>query len=197
MFNIYFTYGVWAVRIIAGERKGISLKPVPGEITRPTTDKVKEAIFNMIGPYFQGGLGLDLYAGSGALGIEALSRGLSKVIFVDRNSKAIQTIKQNLERSKYNEYAEVYRNDAKNALKALKKRNIQFSYIFLDPPYHKKAFKEEIETLLTFYLLHKNGQIIVEHSRELELPEIILGVSKQKREVYGSTVISIFSYKEE
>lgn len=197
MFNIYFTYGVWAVRIIAGERKGISLKPVPGEITRPTTDKVKEAIFNMIGPYFQGGLGLDLYAGSGALGIEALSRGLSKVIFVDRNSKAIQTIKQNLERSKYNEYAEVYRNDAKNALKALKKRNIQFSYIFLDPPYNKKTFKEEIETLLTFYLLHKNGQIIVEHSRELELPEIILGVSKQKREVYGSTVISIFSYKEE
>ncbi|MFA8437608.1 16S rRNA (guanine(966)-N(2))-methyltransferase RsmD [Pueribacillus sp. YX66] len=185
------------MRIIAGDRKGIILKPVPGSSTRPTTDKIKEAIFNMIGPYFQGGLGLDLYAGSGALGIEALSRGLSKVIFVDRDRKAIQTIKWNLERSKYSEYAEVYRNEAKNALKALKKRDIQFSYIFLDPPYNKKTVIEEIETLLLFNLLHNNGQIIVEHSRELELPDIICDVRKRKSEGYGSTVISIYFYEEE
>jgi len=71
------------MRVISGSRKGKSLKSVPGNQTRPTTDKVKEAIFNMVGPYFSGGIGLDLFAGSGGLGIEGLSRGLEKVIFVD------------------------------------------------------------------------------------------------------------------
>lgn len=185
------------MRVIAGEQKGLSLKSVPGESTRPTTDKVKESMFNMIGPYFQGGLGLDLYAGSGALGIEALSRGLTKVIFVDRNYKAIQTIKNNLQRTKLFERAEVYRTDAKSALKALKKRELQFSYIFLDPPYNNNDIVVEINAILNFNLLHNDGQLIVEHSGKLELPEVIKGVSKQKHEVYGNTVVTIFSIKEE
>lgn len=185
------------MRIIAGDRKGISLYSVPGDSTRPTSDKVKEAIFNMIGPYFQGGIGLDLYAGSGALGIECLSRGLSKVIFVDRNVRAIQTIKRNLLRSQYSERSEVYRNDAVSALKALKKRNLQFSYIFLDPPYKQRAVKKVIEMILAFSLLHKNGKIIVEHSMAYELPKEILEIYKQKFEVYGNTAISIFAFKEE
>ena len=84
------------MRVVSGKCKGQSLKAVPGNSTRPTTDKVKEAIFNMIGPYFEGGLGLDLFAGSGGLGIEALSRGLERVIFVDRDKSAIGTIHDNL-----------------------------------------------------------------------------------------------------
>ena len=84
------------MRVVSGSCKGKHLKAVPGNTTRPTTDKVKEAIFNMIGPYFDGGIGLDLFAGSGGLGIEALSRGLDKVIFVDRDGKAIQTIRENI-----------------------------------------------------------------------------------------------------
>ena len=80
------------MRVVSGTAKEEHLKAVPGNATRPTTDKVKEAMFNMIGPYFDGGIGLDLFAGSGGLGIEALSRGMDKVIFVDRDDKAIQTI---------------------------------------------------------------------------------------------------------
>lgn len=184
------------MRVIAGERKGMTLKSVPGDSTRPTSDKVKQAIFNIIGPYFNEGLGLDLYAGSGSLGIEALSRGLSKVIFVDQDLKAVQTIKRNLNEVQYSEKAEVYRTKAIQALKALKKRELQFSYIFLDPPYNKKSIEKEIETLLTFNLLHNSGQLIVEHSRKLELPNTILHVCKQKGESYGNTMISIYGYEE-
>ena len=185
------------MRIIAGEKKGLPLKAVPGESTRPTADKVKEAIFNMIGPYFQGGFGLDLYAGSGSLGIEALSRGLSKVIFVDRDLKAVQTIKLNLKRTQYENSAEVYRNEAKAALKALKNRNMQFSYIFLDPPYHRNSLAEEIELIFQYQLLHADGKVIVEHAAKLELPITIAGFQKQKFEMYGNTAISIYAFKEE
>lgn len=185
------------MRIIAGERKGLPLKSVPGESTRPTTDKVKEAIFNMIGPYFDGGLGLDLYAGSGSLGIEALSRGLSKVIFVDRDLKAVQTIKFNLKRSQYASSAEVYRNDAKAALRALKKRNLKFSYIFLDPPYNRNSIKNEIESIYHYQLLETDGKVIAEHSSKQELPETIEKLEKQKFEIYGNTAISIYAFKEE
>ncbi len=82
------------------------LKAVPGNSTRPTTDKVKEAIFNIIGPYFNGGTGLDLFAGSGGLGIEAISRGFEKIIFVDRDGKALQTIKENVKTCGVEQYAE-------------------------------------------------------------------------------------------
>src|SRR5699024_8993031 len=90
--------GCWIMRVIAGSCKGRYLKPVRGTFTRPTTDKVKEALFNRIGPFFDGGWGLDLYSGSGALGIEALSRGLDRMIFVDRNPQATKTIKENVRR---------------------------------------------------------------------------------------------------
>lgn len=98
-------------------KKGRSLKAVAGTSTRPTTDKVKESIFNMIGPYFDGGRGLDLFAGSGGLGIEALSRGFEHCIFVDRDFKAIQTVKSNLKTLELTKHAQVYRNDAERALR--------------------------------------------------------------------------------
>lgn len=94
------------------------LKAVPGESTRPTTDKVKESVFNMIGPYFQQGYGLDLFAGSGGLGIEGISRGLSKVIFVDRDPKAIQTIKKNIDLCGFQANAEVYKIDWKKSFES-------------------------------------------------------------------------------
>lgn len=121
---------VIVVRVVSGVKKGLHLKAVPGTSTRPTTDKVKEAIFNIIGPYFDGGVGLDLFGGSGGLGIEALSRGIDKMIFVDRDQKAIQTIKGNLETCRLLDQAEVYRNDAVRALKAIVKRDIKFDVIF-------------------------------------------------------------------
>lgn len=181
------------MRVIAGSCKGRPLKSVPGKTTRPTTDKVKEAMFNMIGPYFEGGIGLDLFGGSGSLGIEALSRGLDKVIFVDKDSKAIETIKQNVEQCNVTKKAEIYRNDANRALKALSKRDIIFSFIFLDPPYKISELEALIEKLDRLELLSSDGKIIVEHGMERILPETIGSLSKIRSETYGSTIgISIF-----
>jgi 16S rRNA (guanine(966)-N(2))-methyltransferase RsmD len=155
--------GVRNMRVVSGALKGRGLKAVPGVSTRPTTDKVKEAIFNMIGPYFKGGTGLDLFAGSGGLGIEGLSRGLEKVIFVDMDRKAIQTIQENIKACGLDEQSEVYRNEASRALKAVKKRDLKFDYIFLDPPYKKQQLIKLMEFITKEHLLKDQGVIVCEH----------------------------------
>ena len=185
------------MRIIAGECKGRQIKPVPGTSTRPTTDKVRESIYNIIGPFFEGGLALDLYGGSGALGIEALSRGIEKCVFVDRESKAIETIKWNLEQTKFTESAEVFRNDSKRALKALQKREVKFSLVLLDPPYHKEQILHDLEKLTAYHLLDDQATIVVEHKKEVTLPEFIAGLQMIRQETYsGKTTISIYTYEQ-
>ncbi|WP_078430644.1 16S rRNA (guanine(966)-N(2))-methyltransferase RsmD [Alkalihalobacterium alkalinitrilicum] len=182
------------MRVISGEKKGQPLKAVPGSTTRPTTDKVKESIFNIIGPYFYGGWVLDLYGGSGNLGIEALSRGVEKAIFVDQNRKAIDIIKENLSLCSFSDRAEVYRNDAKRALKALIKREISFTYIFLDPPYAEQKIEAEIGIINDFQLLENGGTIVAEHAASIELAKYIGSFSCKRREVYGDTAISFYMY---
>lgn len=185
------------MRVVSGDCKGRPLKPVPGSSTRPTTDKVKESIFNMIGPYFNGGIGLDLFGGSGSLGVEALSRGIDKVVFIDRDIKAVQTIRKNVETCHFTERAEVYRNDAERALKALFKRKLAFDLIFLDPPYKQQKIKELIELICKNNLIKVNGYIVSEHSEEVALPNKIDSLHKIKCETYGITAVSVFSYKGE
>lgn len=185
------------MRVVSGRFKGKTLKAVPGQSTRPTTDKVKEAIFNMIGPYFDGGICLDLFAGSGGLGIEGLSRGLDKGIFVDIDGKAIQTIKSNVETCKCDDRVEIYRTDYKRALKALVKREIVFDYIFLDPPYHKKILIDILQFINENQLLQPSGAIICEHSHQFDLPDRIEGLRKTKEETYGIISISIYQYENE
>jgi 16S rRNA (guanine966-N2)-methyltransferase len=181
------------MRIIAGECKGRRLKAVPGNTTRPTTDKVRESIFNMVGPFFDGGLSLDLFGGSGALSIEGLSRGIDKAIIVDKNSKAIEIIRENLTGCGYSDRAEVYRNDAKRALRALIKRELQFRMIYLDPPYAKQGIVPMIQDLEKYYLLQQNGTIVVEHAKEVSLPDVIGSYSRIKYETYsGTTSVSIY-----
>lgn len=177
---------------MSGTCKGLPLKAVPGNTTRPTTDKVKEAIFNMIGPFFDGGLGLDLFAGSGGLGIEALSRGVSKVIFIDRDNKAIQTVKENLKNCHLENQAEIYRNDAERALKAIIKRELKFDYIFLDPPYKKQELEKLLNKIDLECLLHPDGIIVCEHSSDIVLPDMVGKFEKMKYEKYGIIAISIY-----
>ncbi|SQJ10118.1 Methyltransferase [Staphylococcus auricularis] len=119
------------MRVIAGIHKSKPLNSLEGRNTRPTMDKVKEGIFNSL--FDISGQGLDLFAGSGALGIEALSRGMERMIFVDQNFKAVQVIKSNLKKLEIEDQAEVYKNNAARALKALSKRDIQFDLIFFRP----------------------------------------------------------------
>jgi len=185
------------MRIVSGNYKGRQLKAVPGVTTRPTTDKVKEAIFNMVGPYFEGGIALDLFAGSGGLGIEALSRGIEKCVFVDREPKAIQTIHKNLEICQIEaDHFEVYRNDADRALKAIIKRGIRFQLIFLDPPYKQQKLKALISVLSENNVMNENGFIIAEHGSDVKLDREIGHFTQVKHETYGMSSISIFKYKE-
>ncbi|MBD8068412.1 16S rRNA (guanine(966)-N(2))-methyltransferase RsmD [Bacillus sp. PS06] len=183
------------MRVISGTCKGRPLKAVPGTSTRPTTDKVKEAIFNMIGPYFDEGIALDLFGGSGGLGIEALSRGIDKAIFVDKEFKAIQTIKENVANCDFSDRVEVYRNDAARALKALIKRNVQFDYIFLDPPYNHHQLEALIMMIHDHQLLAEDGYIIAEHDHQVELSDTLGSLSRKKFEKYGITAISVFGFQ--
>lgn len=183
------------MRVVSGDYKGRQLKAVPGTTTRPTTDKVKEAIFNMVGPYFDGGLALDLFAGSGGLGIEALSRGIERCIFVDREPKAIQTIHKNLEICQATEF-EVYRNDAERALKAIIKRELRFQLILLDPPYKQQKLKALLKMISENGLLDKNGFIVTEHGADIALTKEFEELVQVKQETYGTSSITIYSYKE-
>ncbi len=176
------------MRVVAGVHKGRQLKAVPGKATRPTTDKVKEAVFQIMGPFFTGGSCLDLFAGSGSLGIEALSRGMETAIFVDKQSKAIQTIKENVRTLGLRDYVEIYRTDAYRAIYAAAKRNLQFSLILLDPPYGKLNYKEFIEKILELELLKEDGYIYCEHDASERLPHTIAGLVCMKEYDYGGTI---------
>ncbi|AOM83292.1 16S rRNA (guanine(966)-N(2))-methyltransferase RsmD [Salisediminibacterium beveridgei] len=184
------------MRVISGQMKGKKLKSVAGMSTRPTSDKVKEAIYQILGPYFDGGVVLDLYAGSGAMGIEALSRGMDKGIFNDKTGQAIRTIKENLRETGLMEQSEVYRNDAQKALNHLAERNLQFHLIILDPPYQKQAIPENLSSICELDLLHAHGVILCEHDRKVELPEKIDGIVKVRNLAYGDTVISLYEWSE-
>ncbi|GGC80461.1 putative rRNA methyltransferase YlbH [Thalassobacillus devorans] len=181
------------MRVIAGEHKGRQLRPVPNRLTRPTTDKVKEALFQIIGPFFEGGQALDLFAGSGGLGIEALSRGFDHCVFVDKHPKAIQTIYENLKTLDIEEQTEVFRTDAFRAMKAAGKRGLKFNIIFLDPPYQQVSYEKLVEAIREHDLLKDEGIIICEHDADEHLPDELAGVPLMKHEVYGGTIaISIY-----
>ena len=183
-----------SVRVIAGTAKGRLLKAVPGIGTRPTTDKVKEAIFSMIGPYFDGGLGLDLFAGTGGLGIEALSRGLDRVIFIDMEKTSIQVIEDNLKTLGFKDQAEVYRNEAQRALQVLSKRGLKFDLIFLDPPYSMKQVDELLLQMQQMDMIQDQATVLVEHDAKHVYPDEIGRFKVRKRTNYGETAVAIYLY---
>ncbi len=148
------------MRVVAGAHKGRQLKAVPGKTARPTTDKVKEAIFQILGPYFQNGVCLDLFAGSGALGIEALSRGMEKGIFVDKHPKAIHTIHENIRLLHLEDNVEIFRTEAFRAMNASVKRGLRFDLILLDPPYYKINYMKLLNEVVKLDLLQTNGLIL-------------------------------------
>ncbi|WP_019414406.1 16S rRNA (guanine(966)-N(2))-methyltransferase RsmD [Paenisporosarcina sp. TG20] len=184
------------MRVISGTRRGLSLKAVPGSDTRPTTDKVKESIFNIIGPYFEGGLAVDLFAGSGGLGIESISRGIDRCIFIEKNPRAIPIIYENLKKCNLEEYAEVYKADATRAIKSLEKRKVQIDLLFLDPPYEKVGYYELIDQFIDKNLLTKNAIILCEHEKGVDLKDKYGSFIVTKKETYGSTIISIYQQEE-
>lgn len=155
------------LRIIAGKYKSRRIDVPRGDITRPTTDKVREAIMSALGN-IENKIVLDLFSGSGALGIEALSRNASYCIFCDNSLKAINTIKNNLKNLEI-ENGKVYYGDYQKILEKLKKENMKFDLIFIDPPYCKKeAYKIARKLLLEYNLLNDNALLVEESDEELK-----------------------------
>ncbi|WP_339063407.1 16S rRNA (guanine(966)-N(2))-methyltransferase RsmD [Tepidibacillus marianensis] len=185
------------MRVIAGSAKGRILKAVSGQNTRPTTDKVKESIFNIIGPYFDGGIVLDLFAGTGGLGIEALSRGMNQGIFIDHHKLSIETINKNIRATEMDDRVEVYQNDAIRALNALKKRELCFDLVFLDPPYRMKNLEEILDFLIDHQLLNENAKVVTEHDAKYHLTNLdqLKGLEQIRDAIYGDIGVTIFQKK--
>lgn len=138
---------------------------------------------------------MDLFAGSGGLGIEALSRGVDKAVFVDLEPKSIETIRANLKATKLEDQAAVYRNDAGRALKALAKRGTRFDLVFLDPPYRMKNGDELMQTMHDLELLEPEATIVLEYESKYEYPERFGPFGQTRKSVYGETAVSIYRYE--
>lgn len=175
------------MRVISGKYKGMEIKGYDILGTRPTMDRVKESLFGSIQTHVKNSVCLDLFAGSGALGIEALSMGAKTCYFVDNNKTAIKTLENNLQRLKVNEPYHLLLKDYTAALKSFE-NNITFDIIFLDPPYHLDMMNEAIKKILEYDLLSDNGLIICEY--EEGIVECSLTLLKTKK--YGSKNISIY-----
>lgn len=182
------------MRVVAGEFRGRKLKAVPGNGTRPTTDKVKEALFNIIGPYFAGGMSLDLYAGSGGLSIEAVSRGIEKAVLIDHHYQAIKTIHDNVAVTKNEHQFEVYKQEAQKALNLLAKRQFKFTLVFLDPPYAQQKITVDLETMNDLNLLADQALIVAETDQNANLPQQIPNFKLVRQQDYGLTVLTVYRF---
>lgn len=151
----------------------------------------------MIGPYFEGGAALDLYAGTGGLGIEALSRGMDKAVFIDKEFKSIETVRQNLKATGLEAKAEVYKNDAERALKALAKRGAAFDLVFLDPPYRLKHGDALMAKMDEMQLLVPQAKVVLEYESSYAYPERFGPFLQIRKAEYGETAVSIYAYDSE
>ncbi|UDM32508.1 16S rRNA (guanine(966)-N(2))-methyltransferase RsmD [Lentilactobacillus laojiaonis] len=184
------------MRIVSGEFGGIRLDSVKSNLTRPTTDKVKESLFSMIGPYFDGGVFLDMYAGSGAVGIEAVSRGMDKAVLIDRQFQAIKTINSNIEKTHNTDKFMVMKGDSKRVLQKLS-GELKFDMVFLDPPYKDQRMLKDIDELINLSLLNSSATIVCETDNTVELPSEYLNCKLIKFKEYGLTNLFIYRYEGE
>ncbi|MFB4158590.1 16S rRNA (guanine(966)-N(2))-methyltransferase RsmD [Geomicrobium sp. JSM 1781026] len=180
------------MRVIAGKCKGLRLKSLPGDNTRPTSDKVKEALFHRLGPFFDGGKGLDLYGGSGGISIEAISRGFHHMHVADAHKGAISVIKDNVKLARVEKQITVHTGDRLRVLEKLRDRDERFDFVFLDPPYEEQQVEEDIQLLQTYGLLHDEATIVAEHRSSVELPETIARVCQTHQKTYRDTTVTMY-----
>lgn len=180
------------MRVISGLKKGHNLKAPKGKETRPTEDRIKESLFNILGYIDEDSMVLDLFAGSGAIGIEFLSRGAASSYFIDKSSLSIKSIKANLEHTDFKNQSKIIRNDSIISIKLLGDKNLRFNYIFIDPPYGKDLIIKSIEKIGEEDILDENGIIIVEHEKTLDLSGNISKYKMKDSRKYGSKKITFY-----
>jgi len=181
------------MRIIGGEHRGRRLEMPKGKAIRPTQDRVREAVFNVIRAGVPGSKVLDLFAGSGAFGIEALSHGAQSSIFVDDNIKCIKVINSNLLSLGYKSpCAEVLKKDAISAITGFKRKSAIFDIIFLDPPYYKGLAKNSLIKIGAYDILSQRGFAVAEHFTKDDMPDRAGRLSLFKRKRYGTAAVSFY-----
>ena len=172
------------MRVIAGSARSLKLKTLEGLDTRPTTDRIKETLFNIIGPTIYDSIFLDLFSGSGGIGIEALSRGAREAVFVENNPKAMRCIKDNLAFTRLGSRAATMTTDVMNTLYRLEGEKV-FDIIFMDPPYDRGLEKKVLEYLSGSDLVYDDTTIIVEASKETDFSYVEdLGFSIIREKIY-------------
>jgi 16S rRNA (guanine966-N2)-methyltransferase len=180
------------MRIIGGEFKSRLIMMPKGVDIRPTQDKVRQAIFNLLSDV-NGKRVLELFAGSGALGIEAISRGASHAVFVDNNFRCTETIRKNLQSLRIDvNYYDIIRANALSALPGIAKDEKRFDLVFMDPPYHLGMAKKCLINVDSYDILAPNSLVIVEHFKKDSLEADLKSIIPEKERRYGDTVITIF-----
>lgn len=180
------------MRIIAGKHKSRLLFSLEGKETRPMMDRMKESVFNTIGPFFDGDVILDLFGGSGALCLEAISRGASKGVIIEKNNDAIQVIRENIKILKEEENVKLINMSYERALKILLKDKERFDIIFLDPPYSLNIINELLEVITENKMLNNNGVIVCHYVKGNFKPKDINLLTLIKNYNYGKSEVSIF-----
>ncbi len=182
------------MRVIGGIARGRRLTAFQGDNIRPTTDRVREALFSILTSRLgslEGSAVLDLFAGSGALGIEALSRGAAKACFVDRARQSISTIRKNLELCGLDDRAELLQSESLTALNGIL-RERAFDLVFMDPPYGKHSVAGLLDPIGKASLLTERGVVVVETGRQDDVPQVASGLQCFDQRRYGSTLLSFY-----
>jgi 16S rRNA (guanine(966)-N(2))-methyltransferase RsmD len=181
------------MRVIAGKYRSRPLRSLKGMELRPSSDRLRETLFNVLGPLVKDTLFVDCFAGTGAIGIEALSRGAKEAIFIENHRPATALIRLNLDSLDITEGCEIICGDALKSLETLSQRRLLPDFIFIDPPY-KKA--EEYDRILEFVdsarLLAPEGRLIVEHIKHLELPSYLTNIERTREIKQGDAVLSFY-----
>jgi 16S rRNA (guanine(966)-N(2))-methyltransferase RsmD len=181
------------MRVIAGKFRSRTLRSLKGQTLRPTSDRLRETLFNILGPTVQDSLFVDLYAGTGAVGIEALSRGANSAIFVEQHSAATALIRRNLESLGITGEAEILSVDVLRGIERLAVRHIRAHYVFLDPPYAAtEEYERTLELLGDTAILAPGGRVIVEHLRKRKLQERFGALELARAVEQGDAALSFY-----
>ncbi|MCY6959484.1 16S rRNA (guanine(966)-N(2))-methyltransferase RsmD [Clostridium brassicae] len=185
------------MRIIAGKAKGRTILPPDGMQTRPTLDRVKENIFNIIQNRTLDAVIIDVFAGTGSLGLEAASRGAKECYLVDKHPTTFQRLKKNVESLKFEDFCSCLNMDSYDALREVSRRGKVFDLIFIDPPYAKEMIPPAMEIVFEKKLLRKDGLIVTKIDSSENIYEGYKDIVLINKRKYGNTTVCLYAYEEE
>jgi 16S rRNA (guanine(966)-N(2))-methyltransferase RsmD len=181
------------MRVVSGKARGTKLFSPKDDSVRPTTDRIKESLFNVIQPIKRESIVLDLFAGAGGIGIEFISRGSSKVYFVDKSRDSISIIKKNIEKCRFEEFAQIMHSDFEMAIEEIGRNSYKVDYVFIDPPYGVYDLGSIVKSIFNADILSAEGMIIVECDKDDNISCDDCGFNLLKEKIYGRTKLTIIT----